>query len=89
MVDELPHNGGSGSTVVPNARFYDAILPALTTKVGRDHTPQLAAKLLADMAAIPENRVGMLYIQRRVLVVVASCDSYVAHILMKGVLHVQ
>jgi len=92
LVDELPLEGVSGSgsdssTTVPNARFYDAILPALTTKVGRDHTPQLAAKLLADMATVPENRAGMLYIQRKVLLVVASCDSYVAHILMKGVLH--
>jgi len=97
VIDELVLEGKEGesssssssssSSTMPNTRFYDAILPALTTKVGRDHTPQLAAKLLADMATIPDNRVGIMYIQRKVLRAAASCDTYVAHILMKGVLY--
>ena len=91
VVDELilegDNEGSTKNSIMPNTRLYDSLMLALTTKVGRDHTPHLAAKLLADMAAVPENRLGIMYIQRRVLLAVASCDSYVAHILMKGVLH--
>jgi len=93
VIDELVleekegESSSSSSSTMPNTRFYDAILPALTTKVGRDHTPQLAAQLLADMATIHDNRVGIMYIQRKVLRAASSCDTYVAHILMKGVLY--
>lgn len=50
----------------PNTKLYDAIIPALTTKVGRDQTPLFAAKLLQNLASSAQNRIGIMYLQRKI-----------------------
>jgi len=53
-------------------RLFDAILPILTTTVGRNEAPVLAAQLLRELAkASTENEAGLAYIQER-LVMLAS-----------------
>jgi hypothetical protein len=63
----------------PRLRLYDAILPILTTQVGRNEAPLLSAQLLRELAKAPENRMGSAYIQNR-LCVLASSNPRVAHL---------
>lgn len=60
-------------------RFYDAVVPILTTRVGRNDAPLLATQLLKYMASSSENKQGMLYIQDRVLEL-ASRDARIAQV---------
>lgn len=78
------------STNQPNTKLYDAIIPALTSKVGRDSTPLVAAKLLQNLAAVPENRYGIMYLQRKIINTVttdAGKNPQIANILFNGVLN--
>ncbi len=50
----------------PNTKLYDSIIPVLTTKVGRDQAPLLAAKLLQNLASVPQNLYGIMYLQRKI-----------------------
>ncbi len=70
----------------PCTRLYDAILPALTTKVGRDHTAQFAAKFLANLASVEENRPGILYAERKILKATTMVSPEIATILFNEVL---
>eukprot|EP00558_Chaetoceros_sp_UNC1202_P004087 CAMPEP_0197245890 /NCGR_PEP_ID=MMETSP1429-20130617/10534_1 /TAXON_ID=49237 /ORGANISM="Chaetoceros sp., Strain UNC1202" /LENGTH=166 /DNA_ID=CAMNT_0042706465 /DNA_START=32 /DNA_END=532 /DNA_ORIENTATION=+ len=74
------------ATNQPNTRFYDAIIPALTTKVGRDQTPQLAARLLSSLAKVDENRKGIMYAERRILRAANVADAPISDILFNNVL---
>ena len=69
-----------------NPRLYEALIPSLTTKVGRDATPQLAATLLSHLAVVPENQTGLLYAQRKILRAAGNADPNVAKILHNNVL---
>lgn len=60
-------------------RLYDALLPILTTQVGRNEAPLLATQLLRELAKAEENKIGLLYLQGR-LVALASHDQRVAHL---------
>jgi hypothetical protein len=57
---------------VPNAKLYDALIPCLTTKVGREQTPQLAAKLLTNLFSIPDNRIGAEYTEGAILMAASA-----------------
>ena len=70
----------------PNTRLYDAIVPALTTKVGRDLTAQYAAKFLANLADVEENRPGILYIEKKILRATTVVNQEIGSILFNGVL---
>ena len=69
-----------------NPRLYEALVPALLTKVGRDATPQLAATLLSNLAMVPENQTGLLYAQRKILRAAGNADPNLAKILHNSVL---
>jgi hypothetical protein len=71
-----------------NTRLYDSLIPALTSKVGRDHTPNFAAYLLANLASIDDNLSGLLYAERRILRAATSLspESAVSKILFNNVL---
>jgi len=72
----------------PNVKLYDAVIPALTTKVGRDQTPLLAAKLLRSLAEVPENSSGILYAERKIIRALSNIvDNQVANVLCIGVLN--
>jgi len=60
-------------------RLYDALVPILTTRVGRNDAPVLATQLLKYMASTSENEEGLLYIQDRMLEL-ASRDARVAQL---------
>ena len=77
------------STNVPNTKLYDAVIPAVTTKVGIAPTPLVAVKLLQNLASIPENIPGISYFQRKLIKVATSVDvsnEQISHILFKDVL---
>jgi len=57
---------------VPNTKLYDSLIPCLTTKVGREQTPQLAAKLLTNLFSHSDNRIGAEYVERSILKVISS-----------------
>jgi hypothetical protein len=62
------------------ARLYNAVIPILTTTVGRNDAPVLGAQLLKYMSgSSPSNETGMLYIQDRI-VELASRDARVAQL---------
>jgi len=74
------------TTSQPNTRLYDAILPALTTKVGRDATPHFAAKLLSNLASVEENHVGIMYGERKILKATTTSNVEISAILFNEVL---
>jgi len=77
------------STNVPNTKLYDAVIPAVTTKVGIAPTPLVAVKLLQNLASIPDNVPGISYCQRKLIKVATSVDvsnEQISHILFKDVL---
>jgi hypothetical protein len=71
---------------IPCTRLYDAIIPMLTTKTGREHTPLFAAKLLAQLASVEENQKGIMYAERKIIHATASAQKEVTQILVKDVL---
>lgn len=74
------------TTNQPNTKLYDAIFPMLTTRAGREHTPLFAAKLLAQLASVEENRRGIQYCERKVVNALASANKEVVQILVNDVL---
>ncbi len=77
-------------TDVPNTKIYDALVPALTTKVGIIQTPLLAARLLQNLASLPENYCGVLYLQRKIIKTVTTVgfdNEQISDILFNQVLN--
>lgn len=71
-----------------NTRLYDVLVPALTSKVGRDNTPMFAACLLSTLASLEENAPGITYAERRIIRAASSfpAESAIAKILFNDVL---
>jgi len=59
--------------------IWRGIVPALTTRVGRNEAPILASQLLKHMSASKSNTNGMLYIQSKILEL-GSKDARIAQI---------
>ena len=78
LARRLGNDIGNGRNRTKN-RLYDALLPILTTQVGRNEAPLLATQLLRELAKSEENKMGFLYLQGR-LVALASHDQRVAHL---------
>mmetsp|Transcript_9295 Transcript_9295/g.17504 ORF Transcript_9295/g.17504 Transcript_9295/m.17504 type:complete len:588 (+) Transcript_9295:56-1819(+) len=74
------------TTNVPCTILYDAIIPMLTTKTGREHTPLFAAKLLAQLASVEENQKGIMYLERKIIHATTLAQKEVTQILVKDVL---
>ena len=80
------------ATNQPNTKLYDALIPALTANAGRDQTPLLTGKLLENLASVPENRCGIMYLQRKIIKTVsttsvAGASLQISNILFNGVLN--
>ena len=60
-------------------RLMDELVPILTTKVGRNEASMLAAQLFREISKSPDNRLGLLYVQGR-LVELASRDPPVSQL---------
>eukprot|EP00586_Coscinodiscus_wailesii_P018188 CAMPEP_0172518010 /NCGR_PEP_ID=MMETSP1066-20121228/289796_1 /TAXON_ID=671091 /ORGANISM="Coscinodiscus wailesii, Strain CCMP2513" /LENGTH=515 /DNA_ID=CAMNT_0013300279 /DNA_START=97 /DNA_END=1640 /DNA_ORIENTATION=+ len=67
--------GGGGS--IGTLKIFDYLLPVLETTVGRSDAPQLAGRVLGHLAMVAENRVGLKYVEMR-LVHLAGKDAHVA-----------
>ncbi len=72
-----------------NTKLYDSILPALTTNVGVVQAPIFAAKLLQNLASVPENRCGITYSQRKIIRAITdpTKSAQISEILLNGVLN--
>eukprot|EP01082_Thalassiosira_pseudonana_P000584 g1467.t1 g1467 contig10:2152086-2153849(+) len=62
-----------------NVRLYDSLLSMISTKSGRGDAGQLATQLLANLAVVPENRAGIMYVERK-LISMASKDPHIARV---------
>ena len=62
-----------------NKSIWCTIVPAMTTKVGRNEAPTLASQLLKKLCANKANNNGMLFIQSKILEL-ASKDARIAQI---------
>ena len=63
---------------IPNIKLYDSLIPCITTKVGREQTPHLAAKLLTNLFSHPDNRSGAEYTERTIIKII-SAPSTTSH----------
>jgi hypothetical protein len=68
-----------GLSIPVTPRFYNAILPCLTTKVGRADAQVLAIGILKTLGKKKEHRDGLVYAQER-LVELSSKDARVAQL---------
>jgi hypothetical protein len=64
---------------VVNSRLFDAVVPILDAKSGRNEAPLLATQLMRELSRAKENKLGLMYIQERVISI-ASKDPRVAHL---------
>lgn len=71
--------GTKTKTGLVHNRIFDAVVPILSTKSGRNEAPLLAIQLLRELSKAAENKNGLLYIQERVIAM-ASKDPRVAHL---------
>jgi hypothetical protein len=60
-------------------RLLDALVPILTTAVGRNESSMLASQLFRELSKAEENKEGLLYVQER-LVELASRDARVSQL---------
>ena len=77
----------SGSTSSPariNVRLFDSITSMISTASGRGDAASLASQLLSNMATVPENKVGILYCERK-LISVSSMSADVANVACNGI----
>ena len=59
-------------------QMWDSLLPILTTGVGRNEAPHLATQVFKELTKAPENRLGLIYVQERLLKL-ACKNERVAH----------
>ncbi|KAL7516504.1 hypothetical protein ACHAWX_001514 [Stephanocyclus meneghinianus] len=62
-----------------NVRLYDSLLSMISTSSGRGDAGSLAAQLLSNLASLPENKAGILYVERK-LISVSARDPHVANV---------
>lgn len=72
-------NNSNLPPMVVRSRLWDALVPILTTKVGRNEATVLASQLFRELAKADSNRPALQYVQGR-LVELASRDNRVAHL---------
>jgi hypothetical protein len=60
---------GTRSNGLVNNRIFDAVVPILATKSGRNEAPHLAIQLLRELAKADENKNGLMYIHERVIAI--------------------
>mmetsp|Transcript_24486 Transcript_24486/g.52762 ORF Transcript_24486/g.52762 Transcript_24486/m.52762 type:complete len:607 (+) Transcript_24486:29-1849(+) len=67
-----------------NVRMYDSLLSMISSSSGRGDAGSLAVRLLSNLALIPENRTGILYVERK-LVSMSGKDPHIAKIACNGI----
>lgn len=74
----------SSSTRRMNIRLYDCLLSMISTSTGRGDAGLLAAQLLSNMATVPENKAGILYVERKLITMSAS-NPEVSNVACNGI----
>lgn len=67
-----------------NVRLYDGLLSMISSSSGRADAGPLAVRLLSNLALVPENRPGALYVERK-LISMAGKDPHIANIACNGI----
>ncbi|KAL7469444.1 hypothetical protein ACHAXS_009692 [Conticribra weissflogii] len=74
----------SSSTRRINIRLYDSLLSMISAGSGRGDAATLASQLLANLAAVPENKAGILYVERK-LISLCGKDPHIANAACNGI----
>ncbi|KAL9181456.1 hypothetical protein ACHAXT_010261 [Thalassiosira profunda] len=67
-----------------NVRLYDSLLSMVSAASGKGDAGPLATRLLANLALVPENKAGIMYVERKVLAM-SSKDPAIANVACNGV----
>jgi len=67
-----------------NVRLYDSLMSMLASSSNKGDSGEVAMRLLSNLAAVPQNRTGMLYMERKLLSL-ASKDANISRIACSGI----
>lgn len=67
-----------------NIRLYDGLISMVSTNSGRGDAGHLAVRLLSNLALIPENKAGIQYVERK-LILQSGKDPNIAKIACNGI----
>lgn len=67
-----------------NVRLYDSLMSMLASSSNKSDGSEVAMRLLSNLAAVPQNRTGMLYVERKLLSL-AGKDANIARIACSGI----
>ncbi len=67
-----------------NVRLYDCLLSMVSSSSGKGDAGSLAIRLLANLALIPDNKIGLRYVERK-LIYMAAKDPNMAKIACNGI----
>ncbi|KAL7543452.1 hypothetical protein ACHAXR_012727, partial [Thalassiosira sp. AJA248-18] len=67
-----------------NIRMYDSLLSMISSSSGRGDAGPLAVRLLSNLALVPENKPGILYMERK-LIAMSGKDPHIANIACNGI----
>ena len=84
MTPSILRSDESSSPRRMNIRLYDSLLSMLSSSAGRGESGSLAVRLLSNLALVPENKPGILYVERK-LISMAGKDPNIANIACNGI----
>ncbi len=67
-----------------NVRLYDSLMSMITSSSNKGDGSEVAMRLLSNLAAVPQNRTGILYVERKLLSLAAK-DANIARIACSGI----
>ena len=68
-----------------NVRLYDSLLSMVGSVSGKGDAGSLAVRLLSNLALVPENKAGILYVERK-LIAKSATDPGIAQLACNGIL---
>ena len=85
---ENEQDGASAAETIPlrrmNVRLYDSLMSMIGSSSNRGDGSEVAMRLLANLAAVPQNRIGIVYVERKLLSL-AGKDANIARIACSGI----
>ena len=67
-----------------NVRLYDSLLPMISSVSLKGDAGAAAVRLLSNLAQVPENKAGVLYVERK-LIRKAGSDPHIAKLACNGI----
>lgn len=77
---------GTTSSRRINVRLYDSLMSMITSSSNRGDGGGVAMRVLTNLAAVPQNRTGILYVERKLLSL-AGKDPHIARVACSGILN--